>query len=158
MNHHKHYKSRKAYRLQSHDYSEVGFYFITICTYQRRKLFRDIGNINLPLLPAGKMVEKIWFDIHRKENFITLDEFIVMPDHFHAVVHIHKNVGKSVSQVIGAFKSLTTNQYIKNVHSLNWPPFYKRIWHTRFHDRIIRNRHRLEIVRRYIRNNVKNWY
>ena len=39
--------------------------------------------------------------------------------------------------IIGTFKSITTNRYIKCVKQNNWPPFRKRLWQLRYHDRII---------------------
>jgi putative transposase len=59
--------------------------------------------------------------------------------------------------VIGAFKSLTTTKYITGVKEDNWPPFQKRIWQLRYHDRIIRNEDELNRIRKYIIENPIHW-
>jgi hypothetical protein len=53
--------------------------------------------------------------------------------------------------VIGTFKSITTNKYIIGVKQNNWPPFYKRIWQLRYYDRIIRNEIELEKIKEIYR-------
>ncbi len=58
-----------------------------------------------------------------------------------------------LGDVVGAFKSITTNQYIKGVRELGWQPFEKRFWERDYHERIIRNDTELELKRNYILEN-----
>lgn len=58
-----------------------------------------------------------------------------------------------LGDVVGAFKSITTNQYIKGVRELDWKPFEKRFWERDYHERIIRNDTELEQKRNYILEN-----
>ncbi len=60
-------------------------------------------------------------------------------------------------EIIGAFKSITTNGYINCVKQNNWPPFRKRLWQLRYHDRIIRDEDELNRIRKYIIENPLNW-
>jgi REP element-mobilizing transposase RayT len=55
------------------------------------------------------------------------------------------------------FKTMTTNEYIRNVNEHNWPRFNKQLWQPRFHDRIIRSEKEYWAKRIYIENNPKNW-
>jgi putative transposase len=58
-----------------------------------------------------------------------------------------------LGDVVGAFKSITTNQYIKGVRELGWQPFEKRLWERDYFEHIIRNDTELELKRNYILEN-----
>lgn len=63
----------------------------------------------------------------------------------------------TVSEIVGAFKSQTTNEYIKLVKQFLLPPFNKRVWQRSFHDHIVRNEESLLIIKEYIENNPAKW-
>lgn len=63
----------------------------------------------------------------------------------------------TVSDIIGAYKSYTTNEYIKEVKSGVLPPFDKRIWQRSFYDHIIRKNESLNKIREYIIINPQEW-
>jgi len=63
----------------------------------------------------------------------------------------------TVGDIIGAFKSLTTHEYIIGVKNNEWKPFDKRLWQRNYYERIIRNENELNNIRRYIQDNPKNW-
>jgi len=113
-----------------------------------------------------------------------LDEYIVMSNHLHGIIVINdipNNVGaslvgarisinragikpaptegnnKTLGEIIGVFKSLTTNQYIQNVKNNNWPPFDKHLWQRGYYEHIVRGEKELDKIREYITNNPKNW-
>ena len=52
---------------------------------------------------------------------------------------------------------MTTNEYIKNVKTKNWPRFSHQVWQNRFHDRIIRSEKEYFAKLKYIEDNPKNW-
>jgi hypothetical protein len=208
------FKMEKQYRLKNWDYSNAGYYFITICTQDRQNLFRNfnensrvgtdpsffsrvgtdpcvcssnknicssikntqtLGEINT----IGQMIEKWWLKIPQKFPSIILDEFIIMPNHVHGILIIKNNlINKFKEQTHGSvptidnnifgsvdllgqsiqwFKTMTTNEYIKNVKNNNWPRFSKRLWQTRFHDRIIKSEKGFFAAKIYIQNNPQNW-
>jgi REP element-mobilizing transposase RayT len=60
-------------------------------------------------------------------------------------------------EIIGAFKSITTNRYINCVKQDNWPRFKKRLWQLRYNDRVIRDDGELDRIRKYIIENPLNW-
>ena len=72
---------RKNIRLKYYDYSEEGMYFITICTRNRIKLFGEIETKEIKLTKVGKIVEKSIINLEKIYNNITIDEYIVMPNH-----------------------------------------------------------------------------
>lgn len=63
---------------------------------------------------------------------------------------------RAIGNIIGAYKSIITTEYIKNVKRNNWPPFNKSIWHRNYYERIIWNNHQLHNTRQYIKNNPHN--
>ena len=79
---------RRSIRLKGYDYSQQGLYFITICTQNRLDLFGKINNGKIILNDAGKMIKNIWNKIPNDLPNIRLHDFIVMPNHFHAIIQI----------------------------------------------------------------------
>lgn len=63
----------------------------------------------------------------------------------------------TLGDIVGAFKSLTTDLYIHGVRQSGWPPFRGRLWHRNYHEHIIRNERSLNRVRQYILDNPANW-
>ncbi len=81
-------------RLQSWNYGWKAAYFITICTHKRKHFF---GNININgtvrLSEIGEIVNREWlrtFEMRPDMN-LTMGEYIIMPNHFHAVIMIGRN-------------------------------------------------------------------
>ncbi|TXK95032.1 hypothetical protein BMR02_01830 [Methylococcaceae bacterium HT1] len=64
---------------------------------------------------------------------------------------------KTVGDVVGAFKSLSTNEYIQQVKSNNWPRFNKRLWQRNYYEHIIRNEDSHLIISQYIQSNPVKW-
>lgn len=62
-----------------------------------------------------------------------------------------------IGQIVGAFKSFTTNEYIQGVNRYGWPCFPGRLWQRNYWERIIRNDQELKDTREYIRNNPAQW-
>ena len=63
----------------------------------------------------------------------------------------------TVGDVIGVFKSKTTNQYIKMVKNNTLPPFNKRIWQRNYYEHIIRDENDYTRIAEYIINNPLSW-
>lgn len=64
---------------------------------------------------------------------------------------------KTVGNIVGAFKSLTTVEYIRNVKLGKLPPFEKSVWQRNYWEHIIRDDEDLNRIREYIINNQLNW-
>ncbi len=59
--------------------------------------------------------------------------------------------------MVGAFKSLTTNDYIRNVKHNNWKPFNRKLWQRNYYEHIIRDHESYSNIAEYIRNNPLKW-
>jgi hypothetical protein len=79
---------RRSIRLQGYDYSQAGVYFVTICAQNRECLFGEIVNGGMRLNEAGRMVTDEWIKTAEIRDEIELDEWVVMPNHFHGVLVI----------------------------------------------------------------------
>ena len=79
---------RKSIRLKGYDYSKAGAYFVTMCIQERKCLLGNISDEKMILNNAGIMIDKWWWELRNKFNDVELDEYIIMPDHFHGIVFI----------------------------------------------------------------------
>jgi REP element-mobilizing transposase RayT len=77
-------------RLKGWDYSNTGLYYITICTYGMKKFFGEIVNGNVILSDAGKIVDEEWLNNAVVRKNVILDEYVVMPNHFHGIMALEK--------------------------------------------------------------------
>ncbi len=75
-------------RLKGFDYSSEGCYFITIVTKDRVPLFGEIVREEMVLNELGKIVAEEWIKSAEMREEIEIEDFVVMPNHFHAVVMI----------------------------------------------------------------------
>src|SRR3989339_528025 len=82
-------RKRKQIRLRKYDYSNAGWYFVTICTQNRECLFGNIVNDKMILNKYGLIVNKYWLMIPNHFNNVELDEFTIMPNHVHGIVVIY---------------------------------------------------------------------
>jgi REP element-mobilizing transposase RayT len=79
---------RRSIRLPGYDYSQAGEYFITICTHERDYLFGEIVNDEMQLNAFGRIVDGEWQKSAEIRAEIELGVYVIMPNHFHAIVHI----------------------------------------------------------------------
>jgi len=169
--------NRRSIRLPGYDYSQAGAYFVTIVAEGRKNVFGEIETDEVFLTPAGKMIHNTWLSLPDRFPHIELDEFIVMPNHFHAILFItteSNRVGTSptptnfsdpvgvplvgtLGEIIGAYKSITTHEYILGVRGKNWPSFEKRLWQRNYYEHILRTDNDLTSVRSYILGNPQGW-
>jgi hypothetical protein len=75
---------RKSLRLLGYDYRD-GVFFLTVCTKSRKELFGGIWDNQVVLSPVGKIVQEEWLRSPRLRKQVTLDEWVIMPNHFHAI-------------------------------------------------------------------------
>jgi putative transposase len=177
------HKFKNQYRIPSArlplwDYGSSALYFITICTHHRRHYFGkiEIGKDALPissLSAIGEIVKSEWLKTVelRKDMNVWMGEYIIMPNHFHAIIGIgikstdalpYYPIGKgktknefgpqskNIASILRGFKSAVTTAARKIEHNFQW--------HPRFHDRIIRNQEEFQRISNYIINNPGKWY
>lgn len=142
---------RKRLRLECYDYAENGYYFVTICTKNRQNYFaRPVGN-GFIRSAAGILAEEHLLKIPEHHPGITVDQYVVMPNHIHAIFIIEgahsgrMNPAPTLSSVIGQYKAGVSRQ-------LGFP-----IWQKSFYDHVIRNETDYQMIWQYIENNPLKW-
>ena len=80
---------RKKIRLQHYDYSDSGFYFITICINKMQNEFGKIKNGKMFLNNFGEIVEHMWEQIPTHYKNVKLDYYQIMPNHIHGIIIIN---------------------------------------------------------------------
>jgi len=220
---------RRSIRLKGYDYSQAGLYFITICCQDRMCRFGHVEHGEMKLNDAGTLIETEWFNLKTRFPNIELHDYVVMPNHFHAILEIvgatlvvapnndaiahnndaiahnndaiaHNNgcdspnnmaaqnddhsqndaiahngggdsqkgqpqgiaptdtvKNKTVGDMMDAFKSITTVEYIHGVKTLGWQPFDGKLWQRNYHEHIICNEQSYRTISKYIINNPVKW-
>ena len=83
--------NRRSIRLKEYDYSQDGYYYVTICTRNRECWFGDIVNGEMKLSDIGKIVEQYWIEITKHFDNTLLNVFVMMPNHLHGIVVIENS-------------------------------------------------------------------
>ena len=165
-NHH----HRRSLRLKDFNYTGSGAYFVTICTHNRECLFGNVRNGEMRFSETGGIVEAEWLNVAKARPNIKLDQFIIMPNHFHGILWIKVNdkgtascaptmlrfghlVPDSLSAIIRSFKSAVTNRYNKKDESSG-----KTIWQRNYYEHVIRDEPSLNRIREYIIDNPLSWH
>ena len=157
---------RRSLRLREYNYASPGAYFITICTKDRLSLFGDITKGNMRLTEYGRIVFQEWEISTKIRQEITLDAFVVMPNHLHGIIFIEEsNVGatgwspsrsgprrRSLGSFLSGFKSATTRQ----INELRQTPGLL-VWQRNYYEHVIRNEQSLNRIREYIAGNPARW-
>ena len=159
---------RKSIRLKNYDYSSNGYYFVTICTQNREKLFGEIVGATLCGRPNNpdKIIVKWLLELENKFKGVKIDEYIVMPNHIHFIIkRTGDHTGSTgdhtgsplLRDIIGWFKTMTTNEYIAGVKDGRFMPFKGRLWQRNYYEHIIRNYDDYINIAEYIQNNPLKW-
>lgn len=169
----------RSRRLGSHDY-RGGAYFVATNTRKRAPLFGTIERGWMYLSAYGKIVAEEWHRTGDLRDEVSLDAFIVMPDHVHGLLWVHHPMSESsrkenreaclpkpsqnsptglekrrpgtLPTIIGAFKSAATRRISEKRDTPG-----ETVWQSSFHDHIGRNRKELHRIRCYIRTNPQQW-
>ena len=137
---------RKKIRLEDYNYSNVGMYFITICTKNRYPILGKINECDIELTKDGVISKKNLKNIEYVFNNISINEYIIMPNHIHMIIEIKEEQEEvSINKIIKKFKS-----------SVSCELGYS-IWQKSYYDHIIRNEKEFYAIKQYIQNNVINW-
>ena len=138
---------RKSPRISDYNYAKPNYYFITICTNNKKCFFGKAGNIN----QHGTIVKNSIDKIPEIYPQVTVDKYVVMPNHVHMILVIHSVDNLiSITRIVGQFKMSVS----KEIRKIN--PDMK-VWQRSFHDHIIRNERSYQKIWEYIENNPIKW-
>lgn len=177
-------KFKESYRIESNrlknwNYSWKGLYFVTINTKFFQNDFGEIVDGEMKHSNLGNKVYEEWAKIPmiRPDMNIIIDEFTIMPNHFHGIIGIDRNkhntfpLISNIDEILSEKGSLSPNLFgpqRKNLGAIirgfkgAVKSFAKKNnilfdWHPRYYDKLIQDEIALDNIRKYIRNNVSNW-
>jgi REP element-mobilizing transposase RayT len=120
---------------------------------------------------AGKIAEREFLGVPSHYRTVSIDSYVVMPNHVHAIIGIDgvhpyspdqrieewrvdldaiSSRLPSLSSIIGGYKSAITRE----CHAIGLSSF---AWQARFYDHLIRGNQAMAAIRNYIQNNPQNW-
>ena len=188
------YHNRRSIRLRGYDYSRAGMYFVTLCIHHHAGLVLSVGatgaspeltgvspdivelaqpSTTMNLTEYGAIVCDEWERSFQIRSEFKTDEYVIMPDHMHAIIRIGNLRGNApvVSKNQGDAPVAPTTDMrgtpmgpkprstgtIKRINELNKTPG-EWVWQRNYYEHIIRNEQSLFRIRQYIRNNPIKWF
>ena len=147
---------RKPTRLKAFDYSTPGAYFVTICTNGKKQILSRIAvGDDAHIVPKNRLsqygfiCDKYIKNMNSKYEDVTVDKYVIMPNHIHLIVCIDGTMRASsptsIVDVIRSFKVLVTKEIGVS------------IWQRSYHDHIIRGKTDYNKIWEYIDTNVAKW-
>jgi len=165
---------RRSIRLKHYDYSQNGAYFVTLCSFGRECCFSQYPEL-------ARIVDKEWQGIPERFPSAVIDEYVIMPNHFHGIIVIGDGMGNKpegclkpgypqgvslqkqvmvgkagLGNIVGAFKSLSVNAWLKVIKSREINARGK-FWQDNYYEHVIRNEQELNRIRTYIADNPLQW-
>ena len=153
---------RRSIRLKGYDYSSQGAYFVTLCCENRQHRFGEISESQMELTHCGQIATEWMENLPTKFPTIEIDEYIIMPDHIHAIISIRTGNPRgcpeenppTIGQIIGAYKSLVANDCLKWHKERNLQ--MGKLWQRNYYEHIIRDEQAYENIRNYIKTNPEH--
>ncbi len=174
--------NRRSLRLHGYDYTQAGAYFVTICVQDRHCAFGKVIDGIMRQSPIGEAAYRFWQEISDHFTHVTLDAFVVMPNHVHGIVFIvdddairgrdttcrvpttigeqtnDTNLERLGRPVAGSLSTIIRSYKATVTRWCRRNGHPEFAWQSRYHDHIIRNDHALARIRHYIRENPLRWH
>ena len=166
-----HIHHRRSLRLRGYDYSQAGAYFITLCAQKKKCLFGAVVGDGMRLNDVGHIVQDVWDVLPKNYAGVTLDAFVVMPNHIHGIIVLGDvgarfiapnnedatnqgamNRAPTLGEIVRAFKARCTHgiNQLRGVRG-------KQVWQRNYYEHVIRDESSLQEILEYIANNPAQW-
>lgn len=147
---------RKNIRLKNYDYSQAGYYFITICNKDKKNLFWNVGETcglqfrKSSLSNIGEVINKEINKIDSIYRSVEINKYVIMPNHIHMIIILHNESGRSktsptISRIVQQFKGSISKQVGFS------------FWQKSFYEHIIRDEQDYKNICEYIETNSLKW-
>ena len=165
------YSELGSKRLRKYDYSQPGAYFVTICTADRQCIFGEIMDGEMQLNKNGIIVAEQWAGLPSHHANVSLDEFVIMPNHIHGIICLSDT---SQSSVGAGFQPAHSSPPTKSNHGLpeitrGFKTYSsltinrlrgtsgKPVWQRNYYEHVVRTENDLHAIRKYIVENPLKW-
>ena len=144
-------------RLSGYNYSQPGYYFVTICAQQHRLVFGTLVDGQVHLKVPGQIAQSVLLTLPRRFAHVKLDEYVFMPNHLHAIIELtdldatHIGPRAALWEIVRVFKA-ATSYHIRRSEGQPW-----FAWQEEYYDSVIRTEAALQQIRRYILDNPMRW-
>ena len=179
-------RHRRSIRLAGYDYRSAGAYFVSVCAARQQPVFGTLEHGEIRLNPYGQIVATEWKRMAELRAQVVLDEWIVMPNHFHGILFLCRGMACYAQDVM-----LDVDERVNDEGMASHAPTFGRpqsgslamviagfksavtrrinlhraeqgrapvvVWQRNYHERIIRDERELNQIRRYIIENPQNW-
>jgi putative transposase len=155
--------------MVGYDYSRSGAYFVTVCSLRRERLFGWVSGDVMVENANASMMRECWLDLPDHYPRVSLDAFVIMPDHIHGILILTDNswaglkpaptgagtrggVRHGLPEIVRALKTYSA----RRINAARGTPGTS-VWQRGYYERIIRNERELNLTRKYITKNPRNW-
>ena len=94
---------------------------MTICTKGGNRWFGEVTDENMKRSEIGEIAHQMWMEIPIHKENVTLDEFIIMPNHVHGIIILNNqddDHGRDAINRVSTGGSTTTHNPMLSPHSL----------------------------------------
>ena len=170
---------RKKIRLEGYDYSQAGYYYITICVEDRHEILGIVGDAHpgvphtvgdthpgvpcVELNDTGKMVKQHIDNILLFYNAVKINKYVIMPNHIHMIIVLEHGTPGCASPTehgtpgCASPTKSTLAKIINAFKSLTSRKFGESMWQRSYYEEIIRSESRYRQIWQYIENNPSKW-
>jgi REP element-mobilizing transposase RayT len=144
---------RRSLRLPGYDYSRAGAYFVTACIHNRAMLLGEVIDGDVRLNEMGTIVQQTWDDLPTHYRGITLDGFIVMPNHVHGIIILgdYSEWRHAIPEIVRGFKTFSARRINERAGKSSVR------WQRGYYEHVIRDEKALDRIRAYIAHNPARW-
>ena len=165
---------RRSIRLKGYDYTSPGAYFVTICVQDRECVLGEVIDGEMQLSDRGRIAAESWVWLGEQYPYATVDAWVVMPNHTHAIITIHDDCAggsgtggsgpggsrtaptttrrKPLGRLVGAFKTVST-KHINLICDTPGAPF----WQRNYWEHVIRDEISYRRIYDYVEHNPARW-
>ncbi|MGH2610312.1 MAG: transposase [Tepidiformaceae bacterium] len=161
--------NRRTVRWKHFDYRGNATFFVTIVTWRRFCWFGDVVDGRMVLNELGEVVRQEWLRTPAVRPNTALGEFVIMPNHIHAVVelrmghgwdqpHLFDKLGRPlVARDLGALVRGFKGAVTKRVNEIRQVDEPGSTWQRKYYEHIVRDLADRQRIERYIRANPSRW-
>ena len=152
---------RRPNRIPDYDYNQSGAYFVTICTQDRKQILSHIVGGGAPAAPVitltkiGQIVQNYIISSNRIPG-ITIDKFMIMPDHIHLLVQVDESSSIGTSRAPSP-TNMAIPHFVSTLKRLCHREIGSVIFQRSYYDHVIRNQRDYDEIWEYIENNPRKW-